>query len=253
MQIIEPIFERDDPDVVGQAKFIGPGPINEYLKSEQPSPCAMCLGLFDDKELCAETCNKLTRWQRDSGSVNFEGVQRAEKLIDSGVERCVVCARELEFEDGVVYCPYCLKVHLRVEMSESAVVELLESGWEVAKIARLVGVLRNRIFEIARANGFTVERWHDYSEKTVIVEYAVEHGTKLAGEKYEVRPETVMRYMRQFGAGHKQRYARLQQLAEEGFERGLSAVRVSDQLGVSPKTARKWFRVWSGGGGTNDS
>lgn len=217
--------------------------VHYYFKSEQPSPCALCRRLAQDKEVCSERCRVLFKWQVTTGALPKPSKMSVIKLLMSdGKKLCRECMGPLTYSDGVIYCTACLAVHMRFTEKDSVkeVGYLLTKGWTVNQIADVMDVCRGHVVQLAKANGVEFQHWADDEEKAVIVDYMLAKGVKAAAVRFELNVGTINKYARQIGLGTKIRYERLKVVAEVMFEEGAKVIDVAKELGIGYKTARVW-------------
>lgn len=241
----------DDGGRTGETqKWYGVGRVEEYLKHDLPSPCALCVRLSQDKEMCAFTCKLLAEWQVRQGYVSERRKGQIGELVEGNRLTCERDGKRLVYEDGVLYCPQCLQVYFRCEAEDNQGVidAMLQAGFDPGEVAEVLEVMRGWVLQVAKRNGWEQDPlYYSKEEKAEIVELAVECGTKVAADKFGVCQETVTRYMNEFGCGFQQRYRKLRELAEVMFGNGASDKKVMDRLGVARKTVRKWRKGFSDG------
>lgn len=224
--------------------------VEYYLKAEDPSPCAMCGGLTEEKEACSETCENLARWQVSTGALPRPLMARAVRQVGANGHRlCSLDGGVLAYEDGVIFCVKCLQVYARVRFidedrptarSRYLVGYLLDLRWSVAQIAGIMGLCEKHVAKLAREKGYNLQKMIGRAEKIAIVEYMLETDSKQAGEKFGLHPETINKYARDLGLGTFDRYRALKKEAKVLYEQGETVSFVAKVLGVNRRTAGKW-------------
>jgi len=169
----------------------------------------------------------------------------------NGSRKCGKDKTPLIYEDGVLFCPKCLTVVMRLEkwaggddeLTTEAVDWMIGRGWEVAEIAKVIGLTEARVLAVARELGWEAARFFSQQEKREIVEMALEVGTTAAGSKYGVSAATVAGYLREMGLGKQQRFEKLKVMALQLIAEGVAIAETARRLGVDRKTVKKWRKM----------
>lgn len=211
-----------------------------YFKSDEPSPCAECPKLYDDKDGCVDTCGRLVAWQIVDTEVT--GDKMVEEVIKTGVgRRCELCGGKLVWDKKVYYCEDCLDVVIRVKTLAKAVKILLFEGWRYHEIKDLLGIADDRFNSLMNQLGYGPEKkFLTEVEKRKVVAYALKHGRKSAAETWGVHIQTVGRYVKKYGTTEKDRYKRLQERSKELLLNGYSIRQIADKIGVKHSTVWRW-------------
>ena len=212
-----------------------------YFKSEVPSPCAPCERLRDDKSLCSLECEKLERWQLETGALTEANIKNARLRVD-GNRGCPECDGTLIYEDGVIFCLRCLSVYMRGECrDQDQVVEYLcDRDWAIDEIGELLAISEERVAQIVRALGMAVVYGYDEGERKAIVDFMLSAGMDAAVDRFGIKKETINKYAREFGLGTAQRFGKLKAKALKMYAKGKGAGEVCRKLGINYSTARRW-------------
>ena len=167
----------------------GPGEVFEYLKSKDPSPCAVCSGLGGEKDACSLTCGQLEQWQVGTGALPMRGEVRAIwRMGKNGMMQCGMCSGRLRCEDSLVYCELCLRVHVKLKAgcgTEELVGYLMGYRWTVEQIAGLLEMGVEHIMQAARLQGYSFIEGADDGRKLMISKYARRYSVRRAAVKFD--------------------------------------------------------------------